>query len=201
MKYARYYSVPRDYLHRRTLQDFRRSSVPKQAKKPCPVRDRPIPNSPKPSWPRNWPLRCRGEHLCKLRLIFRRRRIANAGLEQVEHFARIGVAAQRFLGEEQLAVHRHLEHPAAGWHQLERADDKLIRFEQLVGEAHGPRGVVSMGAVDNAEGVHSFTFGVIIALYGKLTTPSATRWSSAAPGPLAGRRLPVSGSYRPTQSV
>jgi len=97
-------------------------------------------------------------------LVLRRGWVAQARFDQVEDFVGIGVAAKGLLREDQLAVQRHFKDAAAGGHQLQRAENQLVGFEQLVREAHGPRGVVSMGTVDDLECVHSYSFLTIIDL-------------------------------------
>ena len=72
---------------------------------------------------------------------------AQPGHDDGVHLARFGMALQRQLGEQQLAVQGHLEPAAAAWQQGHTGDPGRPSVEKLSRQTGGSIGVVS----DDAE--------------------------------------------------
>ena len=80
--------------------------------------------------------------------------VLQPGLNQLPDLAVVGVAAQARLGENELAVDRHLEHAAFGRDQRNGFDLRLKCFEQFVRQTDGARRVMSNRAIGDGDVKH-----------------------------------------------
>lgn len=74
-------------------------------------------------------------------------------LEEVDHFARFGVAPERLLAENPFVVHDHFKATTAGRNQGQFFNNRCEFLQELCRQTDGTRGVVSLYAVFDTDRV------------------------------------------------